>query len=91
MAKLNSQIHKDFMYIVKKYKLKDTTLQAVAFVLGTAWHRGHEQYFPPMDGKYYFETERQIENSTGLLSIGEADFLRLRASWMDASQPQKNE
>ena len=83
---MNSEIHKKFMEIVGKYQLKDTRLQDVAFVLGTAWHRGTETYYPPMNGKYYVETERRIENTTGLRPVAEATFLRLRADWMEASE-----
>ena len=87
-AKMNSEIHKKFMEIVDKYQLKDTRLQDVAFVLGTAWHRGTETYYPPMNGKYYFETERQIENNIGLHPIAEAAFLRLRAGWMETNEKE---
>lgn len=87
-AKMNSEIHKKFIEIVEKYQLKDTRLQDVAFVLGTAWHRGTETYYPPMNGKYYFETERQIENNIGLHPIAEAAFLRLRAGWMETNEKE---
>lgn len=84
-AKKNSDIHKKFMGIVEKHQLKDTTFQAVAFALGTAWHRGKETYYPPMNGKYYFETEREIENPKGLQPIEEPAFLRIRAAWMETN------
>lgn len=88
MAKKNSEIHKNFMKIAEKHQLKDTTLQAVAFILGTAWHRGKETYYPPMGGKYYFETEREIENPKGLHPIEEPVFLRIRAAWMETNEKE---
>lgn len=88
MAKKTSEIHKKFIEIVEKYQLKDTSLQNVTFILGTAWHRGKETYYPPMDGKYYVETERKIENPDGLRLIEEPAFLRLRAAWMEKQEKE---
>ena len=82
-AKIGSAINNKFLEIVAAYDLKDTTLFSVAEILGTVWSRGAETYYPAIEGKYYFGTERKIENYTGLIEITEPCFLRLRAAWME--------
>jgi hypothetical protein len=85
-ARTNSEVNKKYLEIVAKYELYYDGAGDIALILGTAWDRGHESYHPPMNGKYYFETERKIETEKGLVKIPEPEFLRLRADWLEQSK-----
>lgn len=85
-AKVNSKVNKEFLEIVAKHELYYAGAGEIALILGTAWSRGHESYHPPMNDKYYFETERSIKQEKGLIEVPEPEFLRLRADWLERSK-----
>lgn len=85
-AKKSSDIQKQFLAIADKYQLVHYTLSDIATILGTFLQGGNESYHPPMDGKFYIQTERKITNMTGLVEIPESMFLRLRADWLERNE-----
>lgn len=84
-AKKNSEIQKSFEKIIAKYGVFTASTTNVAIKLGTLLQTGKEAYYPPMGGKYYLHTERNVKELKGLVEIPETSFLRLYASWLDTN------
>ena len=82
-TRVKSDIHKKFLEIVNEYGLYSPWDCDVSSVLGTCWHRGKETHYPPINGKYYIQTERTIENMTGLREIKESELLKLWAAELE--------
>jgi hypothetical protein len=85
-AKVKSDINKKFREISQKYGLYHASPFDVANILDTVLQSGKETYHPPIDGRYYFQTEREIGNSAGLVELSEPEFLRMRADWLERSK-----
>ena len=82
-SRVKSNIHKKFKEIVEKYGLYGDWDCSISLAIGTCWYRGHEEHYPPIEGKYYIKTERTIENMTGLREIKESELLKLWAAELE--------
>ena len=82
-SRAKSSIHKKFLEIVKEFGLYSPWDCDISQVLGTWSSRGHESYYPPIQGKYYFETERLIKHMEGLREIKESELLKLWAAELE--------
>jgi len=74
----NSRLNVKFLKIVERYGLYSCFDYNIAVILNTAWQKGEEVHFAPVNGRYFIKTERKIyrRNLVGLIERSKEEFLR---------------